>query len=186
VIKVTERPDGTRRVSIDFDPNEVEITRKSNDRKLTYETYPSRSRTKPEFHKEANINRIMKKYRRTGLLGDPLQLRNMKYGDFATGNDFSDMYMRVKDAQFEFNSLPAKIRNRFNNDPAQLVDFINDPKNDAEAIELGLRAKPKITKARDGEFVVVYRDGVEIERRKASPAAATAEAPANFSHTCTQ
>lgn len=136
---ITEREDGTRRVSIVFDPDRVEIRRKRNG--LEYEYFPERSRTKPEFHREVNINRIMKKYHKTRQI-DPLILRDMKFGDFANGNDFATMMMRVKDAHYEFDHLPSQVRNRFNNEPAQLLNFLADPANDGEAIELGLKVKP--------------------------------------------
>lgn len=176
MIVVQERLDGTRRVSIDFNQDEKVLVRKSNDRAGYYEFYPSRSLAKSEFHKDSNINRIIKKYKRTGILGDPLQYRDLQYGDFSNGNDFAEMSMRVRDAEQEFNNLPAKVRNRFKNDPRALLDFINDPKNDKEAIELGLKVAPKVTKEVQGNEVVYFKDGVEFKRGPVVPDPATKKA----------
>lgn len=147
MMQIVDREDGvSRKVSILFDPNQKEIRRKSNNRKIQYEYFPSRSKAKPEFHKDANINRIMKKYKKTGFL-DPLILRDMKYGDFSSGEDFASMSMRILDAQHEFSMLPAHVRHRFGNDPGQLLDFLADEANYDEAVKLGIvkeRDKPVV------------------------------------------
>ena len=49
------------------------------------------------------------------------------------------MVMAADDA---FMALPANIRERFNNDPAELVDFVSDDRNRSEAIDLGLVPPP--------------------------------------------
>jgi phage internal scaffolding protein len=41
-------------------------------------------------------------------------------------------------AQNAFKTLPASIRKEFNNDPSQVIDFLNNPANKDKAIELGL------------------------------------------------
>ncbi len=47
------------------------------------------------------------------------------------------------EAQENFMRLPANIRKRFDNDPAQLIEFINDPNNLDEAINIGLAKEPE-------------------------------------------
>jgi len=44
-------------------------------------------------------------------------------------------------AQADFMDLPAKIRQRFNNNPAELIAFLQSPSNVDEAVELGLMEK---------------------------------------------
>ncbi len=47
-------------------------------------------------------------------------------------------------AQDMFDHLPSSIRNRFANDPALFLDFVQDADNRVEAIELGIfPAEPK-------------------------------------------
>ena len=40
-------------------------------------------------------------------------------------------------------ALPAHLRARFENDPAQLIDFLGDENNRSEAEKLGLLEVPK-------------------------------------------
>ena len=48
---------------------------------------------------------------------------------------------RVIAAQDEFEALPAQIRARFDNDPAKLIEFLENSENRPEAEELGLVEK---------------------------------------------
>jgi phage internal scaffolding protein len=121
-VNIEERPNGTRRVSMSFSES----------------VDAERSRTKPEFHKDADINVIMKKYKRTGVLGDPSNAKRVIFGDFTNGNDFSEAMRKIATVQDVFSGLPASIRARFQNDPRQLMDFLKDPANDAEGVKLGL------------------------------------------------
>ena len=41
-----------------------------------------------------------------------------------------------------FDALPSRIRKRFNNSPAQLLEFLADTANVSEAISLGLISAP--------------------------------------------
>jgi len=85
---------------------------------------------------EVDINQIMQKYRVTGFLESNAQEAN--YGDFSNATDFHDMKNRIIDAESDFARLPSYLRTRFNNDPAQLLAFLEDPQNLSEARELGI------------------------------------------------
>jgi len=100
-------------------------------------------RTKQSFRDEADINVLMKRYEKTGRLVDPYVVgrRQAVFGDFGDGLDFMDAHQRVQDARKAFQTLPARVRDRFGNDPAELLMFLADPANAAEAVELGLRMK---------------------------------------------
>lgn len=68
-----------------------------------------------------------------------------RYGDFTSiPTDLRDCLNIVREADSIFMSLDAKIRRRFDNDPAKLLDFLNDPSNRKEAIDLGLVESPPI------------------------------------------
>lgn len=43
-----------------------------------------------------------------------------------------------------FDTLPSKLRLRFGNDPAEFLSFVEDPANDQEMIDLGLKPKPPL------------------------------------------
>jgi phage internal scaffolding protein len=93
-----------------------------------------------QHHKEeCDINTILQKFNVTGLLPEsPLSPR---YGDFSGISDYHTAMNRVIAAQDEFEALPAQIRARFDNDPANLIEFLENSDNRQEAEELGLVEK---------------------------------------------
>lgn len=95
------------------------------------------SKTKQSFKAECDINNILARYQKTGLVGH-LNARQPRYGDFSNTLDYQAALNAVMAAEESFSSLPAKVRDRFQNDPSKLISFINDPKNKNEAIKLGL------------------------------------------------
>lgn len=100
---------------------------------------------KRSFLKDADINFIMKKYQKSGLLVDPLNpgSRRPMFGDFSNVGDFHALSGTIARVDREFGSLPASLRNRFGNDPHLLIEFLADSKNDEEAFKLGLKVRPK-------------------------------------------
>lgn len=112
------------------------------------------SKVQNHFRDTQNINCIMKRYRR----GMPLEVekRPMHYGDFASAASFQEAMNRVVSAQEQFSELPGEVKKYFNQNPAELINFINDPKNKEKAIELGL-----IDKEID-PFVAAIERGNEI------------------------
>lgn len=98
------------------------------------------SRTQQHFKKDTNINSIMKKYKKSGLLVDPsIKPTAMpQFGDFTKVEDFHSLQNRLCEIQSYFNSLPVEIRTKFKNDPHQLMAFMNDEANHEEALRLGL------------------------------------------------
>lgn len=44
----------------------------------------------------------------------------------------------IINAENQFNSLDAAVRIKFENDPAQFLSFVEDPKNAQELVKLGL------------------------------------------------
>ena len=91
------------------------------------------------FKEECDINEILRKFNITGVLPEtPLSPR---YGDFTGIGDYHTALNTVIAAEDEFMSLPAITRARFANDPAQLIEFLDNPENLDEAISLGLVEK---------------------------------------------
>ena len=60
------------------------------------------------------------------------------FGDFSNVADFTEMQNRVADAISGFEALPAETRAFFEHKPANLVEFMNDPANVQDAIDMGL------------------------------------------------
>lgn len=98
------------------------------------------SRTKQSFRDETNINTIMARFQKTGML-EFVNKHEPQYGD-VTAIDFQNSMESVAQAREMFADLPSKVRDRFNNDPAELLDFLDNPDNKDEAVLLGLAKSP--------------------------------------------
>ena len=92
-------------------------------------------RTEQEHIEEADINYIAERFMRTGEAPQVLHLPTA--GDFEGIFDFQTAMNTIAQAKNEFMALPAKVRTRFGNDPAQLLEFVNDKTNYDEAVKLG-------------------------------------------------
>lgn len=91
---------------------------------------------------DADINVIVERAKRGAV---PPAGRNVApmYGDFTeVPTDLREVLVMVKRADELFMSLDPFIRRRFNNDPAEMLDFLNDSKNRDEAVKLGLVKAP--------------------------------------------
>lgn len=95
------------------------------------------SATQQHMRDETNINTIVNRYLKTGVLGNPNATRRPMFGDFSSV-DFMHMQNAIADIGQNFASLPARVRSRFQNDPYQLIRFVENPDNKAEAIKLGI------------------------------------------------
>ena len=93
------------------------------------------------YKDECDINNILRQFNVTGLL--PQNSISPRYGDFTGISDYHTALNRVIAAEDEFMALPAQIRSRFENDPAKLIDFLDNSENLDEAIKLGLVSKPE-------------------------------------------
>lgn len=99
------------------------------------------SRTQQHFADECDINKIMEKYEKTGCLIDPMIMpsRQPMFQDCSnTVSDYHEAQNTLVNAQNAFNELPAYVRKRFENEPANLIEFLSDSKNKKEAQDLGL------------------------------------------------
>jgi len=97
-------------------------------------------RTHQSFKDECDINRVMERHRKTGIIRQTTQ-RPM-YGDFSNVGDYQEALNIKLVADEMFAELPSKVRSRFENNPQLFLDFCEDPENEAEAIELGIAGKP--------------------------------------------
>lgn len=102
------------------------------------------SMTQQQFQEHVDVNNIVAKYKTTGEWSH-LTKKGGVYADVSTMQsiDYLTAYNMVEDAHDAFMALPAEIRDRFQNDPAKLLSFLNEPKNKDEAIKLGLIEAPK-------------------------------------------
>ena len=117
------------------------LVKQSRARKRLQLDFPDDGLTQQHFKDETDINNIMAKFAKTGLV-DHVNKVTGSYGDFSTVQDYQLHLDQVMAAQTAFMELPSQIRRRFDNDPAHLLAFLNDPANRDEAVALGLVEAP--------------------------------------------
>lgn len=128
--------------------------------------------TKQSFKDECDVNVIMKRYQATGILPQTLNQTMPQYAD-VSGVDFQEAMQTVASAQSMFQSLPSQIRSRFDNDPAKLLDFVQNPSNRAEAAAMGFLTPEALQRHKDAENALLARPS---PISAATPAAETPKA----------
>lgn len=103
---------------------------------LEINTQPSM--TQQHFTEECDINQILRKFIQTGILDT---IGPGVYADISDGMDYQSALHMIKEADEMFLALPSEIRKRFNNSPAEYMDFVHDPANLEEGIQLGIFTK---------------------------------------------
>jgi phage internal scaffolding protein len=104
---------------------------------------PEEDQTQQHFERETNINSIVSRYQKTGVLPTAL-IREVQFGE--VGPDLVQSLNKIKAAKEQFMQLPAKIRDEFGNDPDQFMRFLADPHNFEKAKSLGIVEEKKIEK----------------------------------------
>ncbi|WNK14973.1 MAG: internal scaffolding protein [Microvirus sp.] len=116
--------------------NDAEANQKVGDACMLDNT--EESLTQQQFADDADINVLAYRY---GLDNQPMPTAPIDpsfYGDFTNVPDLRTAMDLVRDAENRFMDLPAKLRARFDNRPAKMWHFVNDPENADEAVRLGL------------------------------------------------
>jgi phage internal scaffolding protein len=100
------------------------------------------SKTEQSHKSEVDINNIMKRAGAGELIAKVNALQEWKYDD-VTNNDFQEAMNAIIKARDTFSSVPSEIRKRFDNDPAKFMDFVRNPDNKSELVEMGLATAPE-------------------------------------------
>ncbi len=94
-------------------------------------------RTKSQFMQDCDINRIVTRAEKTGVV-DHIQNTPPTYGDVGTSIDFQESMNTIIIANAMFADLSSRVRRRFDNNPAEYLEFIEDPQNEDEMRTLGI------------------------------------------------
>ncbi len=105
-------------------------------------------KTKQSFSERADINHIVARYQRTGMLENVRENPGV-FADVSLIEDYPGMIKKLRFAKESFEQLSVSLRNRFHNDPGELIAFVSDDGNRPEAIKLGIIPKPAKSKAKD-------------------------------------
>ena len=98
------------------------------------------SLTKQAMADECDINKVLEKYQKTGVL--PIVEKPALYGDYSNAVSYQEALNLASHAADQFNNLSAKVRNKFENDPAKFLEFCGNESNHDEMVKLGLLNKP--------------------------------------------
>lgn len=115
------------------------------------------SLTQQNFRNESDINNIVGRHLR-GVGRSLVNIgaggtRQPIFGDFSS-IDYQAMLNTVTDIENQFSRLPGRVRNRFRNDPYQLIRWVEDPANQKDAIKMGLIALPEgMVMTEEGQIV---------------------------------
>lgn len=102
---------------------------------------------KQSFKAECDINTIMARYKATGTV-DYVNRAQPMYGEVSL-LDYQECLEIVREAEDQFASLPAAVREKFYNDPGRFLQFTADPNNLGEMAALGLLSPEKTRELRE-------------------------------------
>lgn len=99
--------------------------------------------TQQQFADESDVNTIV---RRFGLTGNQLVTAAASgvYGDFTSIEDYESAVSRITAMQERFMALPPEFRDRFNNDPGELVRYAASVRSEDELLELERQSLPGV------------------------------------------
>lgn len=106
-------------------------------RRRVIQPHSDEIRTEQQWKDECDINHILKRYQKTGLLNHINKAAPM-YGDFTMCDDLRGALDKVNIASEIFESVPAHIRAQFENDPINYMEYMINPANRDSIEELGL------------------------------------------------
>lgn len=104
--------------------------------------FPDQGRTKQSEFEESQINVILAKYIKTGVI-QHVNNHQPAYGDI-TQMDFQQSMETILKGQEMFEELPAQVRKNFNHDPAEFLEYVNDPENLDKLYDMGVTNSPLI------------------------------------------
>lgn len=107
--------------------------------KRTSVTWDVGERLTEQHHKDdVDLNVMMARMGVTNRERIPEVPISPEINDFTEVVDLREAMDRMNTAKEQFAGLPAKLRARFNNNPANMYTFLQDRENYAEAVKIGL------------------------------------------------
>lgn len=131
-----------------------------------------------QAHKdETDINHILADYRRTGLIKHARKHEGA-YDD-VTATDFQQSMIIIAETKSMFEGLPSEVRKDFNNNPADFLNFVQNPKNEQKLSQMG------ILKGNDGINIHGAASGAPVTKQSTIVDGAGADNPKGASETPT-
>lgn len=108
-----------------------------------------KSLTRQSEARQTDINFIMAQYEKNGTL--PISQVEGMFEDVSEVGSYREMLDAVRVADEAFMSLPAKVRSHFDNNPALLLDAMNDESRRQELVDLGVINPPAVSGGGGGQ-----------------------------------
>jgi len=102
--------------------------------------FPKKGMTKQMHKEECDINHIMLKFQKSGVI-DHVNKHQQDYG-FCTSTDLHESLNLINTANDMFDELPSQARKKFHNNPGEFLDYVQDPENKEKLFDLGLTDYP--------------------------------------------
>ena len=120
---------------------EIVVTRGIDPRGRMRVTHPvsGELRVKQSLRDGTDINLIMERWLNHGASVVHLNRQVAAYGDFSSGLDYAEAVTAIRSAEAGFASLPARVRAKCRNDPAEFLQIVFDPerRDDLEGLDIG-------------------------------------------------
>lgn len=103
------------------------------------------SRTKQSFAQECDINHIVARFEKTGVVTHLNRVQGT-YADVSEMGSYREALDIVRAVQNDFSKLPSAVREQFGNDPASFIDRLQSmsPQEVQELIYGPLRAEDPV------------------------------------------
>jgi len=108
---------------------------------------PELGAAKQEFKDDADINRIIAKYRRTGVLDQASQAP--VFGEDVGFKTYADAFETLERAREQFLRLPPEIRLELGNDPGRYKELSSEDSVRRLLDRIGAKQKRRIAEAQD-------------------------------------
>lgn len=128
-----------------------------------------KSRTKQSFRDAADMNKIIARFKKTGVFENVTQSIG-SFADVSSVKSYQEACNTVLTAENAFNQLPSGVRKRFGNDPSQMLDFVTQDNNRDEAEKLGLLKAPEKKSSPPGTDPPKAAKSAAAKEPKATPA----------------
>jgi len=163
-------------MSMSNEPRETDgLVLKATDRSIPVRLECGPGLTKQSFKDECDINKILVKYEKTGLLEHKNRYEG-KYADVTGVVDYQTALNIVQDAEEAFMSLPARVRTEFDNNPHEFLEFAQNPENEDALIEMGLANPKRLTAEEIDEMAVTAAVAAAETHPAAEPGGSEADA----------
>lgn len=100
------------------------------------------SKTDQQYKDEVDVNEIIRRYKKDGIVPHVKNI-NAQFADVSDIPDLMQGMERIAHAKEEFLRVPASIRAKHKNNVVDFYNWLADPANKEEAVELGLMKKPQ-------------------------------------------